>query len=165
MNNVLSDAMVLAVTDAVVVGDDGSADSLNAVKWALADAERRGAQLVVVRGWSITSAPRPRGAEPGYVPSEDEFAAAVAEQMQDDLASVASAGTGDTGGPVDITMLPVHSSAEDALIDASRMAAITVVGARGRGLARWLGSVSTAVVRGAQGPVVVVPGRDERGSH
>ena len=46
---------------------------------------RRGVPLVVVRAWSITNAPRPAGSEPGYVPSEDEFAEAVRHEMVGDL--------------------------------------------------------------------------------
>ena len=65
------------LTGAVVVGDDGSADAGVAVRWARDDARRRGLPLVVIRAWSLTSAPRPATFEPGYVPSEEEFAAAV----------------------------------------------------------------------------------------
>ena len=145
---------VVLLGGAVVVGDDGSADSARAVRWAADDAGRREARLVVVRSWSITTAPRPKDAEPGYVPGEDEFAAAVRDAMASDLATELDATR------VDVTLMPAHCSAEDALIEASKHAIVTVVGARGRGLARWMGSVSTAIVRRAAGPVVVVPGGD-----
>ena len=148
--------MDLAVlSGAVVVGDDGSADSAKAVEWAAEDATRRATRLVVLRAWSITNAPKPKDAEQGYVPSEDEFANAVRDEMAADLATELGAAS-----TADVVLMPAHCSAEDALVEASKHAALTVVGARGRGLARWLGSVSTAVVRRASGPVVVVPGRE-----
>lgn len=145
--------------DAVVVGFDGSEDATRAVLWAREDAARRGAPLVVLRAWSLTTAPRPGGGDLSYVPSEDEFAAAVSEQLVADLAAV----LGPEGAAAAVP-LPVHRSADDALVEASRYAAVTVVGARGSGLARWMGSVSTSVVRHAHGAVVVVPQQGERGS-
>ena len=149
---------VATVSGAVVVGNDRSDDALAATAWALEEAQRRGVRLVVVRAWSITSAPRPAGSEHGYVPSEDEFAEAVRDEMASDLASVLG------GSAVEVSLMPAHCSAEDALIEASKHAALTVVGARGRGLARWLGSVSSAVVRASHGPVAVIPGGGERGA-
>ena len=150
---------IATVSGAVVVGNDRSDDALAAAEWALEDAERRGVRLVVLRAWSITNAPRPAGSEHGYVPSEDEFVDAVREEMASDLAAVLESGS------AEVTLMPAHCSAEDALVEASKHAALTVVGARGRGLARWLGSVSTAVVRASHGPVAVIPGRGERGAH
>lgn len=140
------------VIDAVVVGHDGSEDSARAVRWAHADAERRGVRLVVLRAWSLKTAPRPAGADLNYVPSEDEFASAVSEALTADLERVLGA-----GAIANVVPLAVHRPAEEALVEASRNAAVTVVGARGAGLARWLGSVSASVVRNAHGPVVVVP--------
>jgi nucleotide-binding universal stress UspA family protein len=148
---------VRALEGAVVVGDDGSASSARAVAWALSDASRRGVRLVVLRAWSIRSAPRPQDAEPGYVPGEDEFAQAVRDEVARDLREVLGEVTG--SGEPDVLVLPVHLPPADALVLATRHATVTVVGARGSGLARWLGSVSAALVRAAVGPVVVVPDR------
>ncbi len=145
---------------AVVVGDDRSENSGKAVSWARDDASRRGVQLVVVRAWSITNAPRPAGAEPGYVPGEDEFSDAVRDELASDLAPVLGESVFGGNSSDDVVLMPAHCSAAEALVEASRHAAVTVVGARGSGLARWLGSVSTAVVRSAHGPVVVIPDRD-----
>jgi nucleotide-binding universal stress UspA family protein len=155
-----------ALEGCVVVGDDASRDSQLAVRWAAEDAARRGVQLVVVRAWLITSAPRPKDVEAGYVPSEEEFADAVREAMASDLAPVLDDLKPSTGveSVPRVLLMPAHCSAEEALVEASRHAAVIVVGARGRGLARWLGSVSGGVVRSAHGPVVVVPGRGERGA-
>ena len=146
-------------TDAVVVGFDGSEDATKAVLWAQEDAVRRGVPLVVLRAWSLKTAPRPAGVDFSYVPSEDEFAAAVRDDLVADLAAVLGPDAVAAAVP-----LAVHRSADDALVEASRYAAVTVVGARGSGLARWMGSVSTSVVRHADGPVVVVPQEGERGS-
>jgi nucleotide-binding universal stress UspA family protein len=145
--------------DAVAVGDDGSDDSGRAVSWALDDARRRGVPLVVIRAWSITRAPRPAGAEPGYIPSEDEFAEAVQAEMAADLSAVLDTNAS-AESPATVVLMPAHCSPTDALVHASSVAAVTVVGARGSGLARLLGSVSTSLIRSAHGPVVVIPGRD-----
>lgn len=146
------------VLDAVVVGHDGSDDSARAVRWAHADAERRGVRLVVLRAWSLKTAPRPAGADLSYIPGEDEFASAVRDALTADLERVLGA-----AALSDVVALAVHRPAEEALVEASRNAAVTVVGARGAGLARWLGSVSASVTRHAQGPVVVVPQGGGRG--
>ena len=144
---------------AVVVGDDRSKDSARAVIWARDDASRRGVPLVVIRAWSITNAPRPAGAEQGYVPGEDEFAEAVRLQVAADLAPVLGEADLNSDSSSQVVLMPAHCSPAEALVEASRHSAVTVVGARGSGLARWLGSVSTALIRSAHGPVVVIPDR------
>jgi nucleotide-binding universal stress UspA family protein len=143
----------LGVAGAVVVGDDGSAESQVGLRWAAADAARRGVELVVLRAWTITRAPRPKDWEPGYVPSEDEFAAAVDDELQGDVRRA-------LGDAADFRTLAVHASPESALVTASREAACVVVASHGRHLARaLLGSTAEHVVRYAHGPVVVVPAR------
>jgi nucleotide-binding universal stress UspA family protein len=144
-------------TDAVVVGYDGSEDAARAVLWAHRDAVRRGARLVVLRAWSLKTAPRPKDADFSYIPSEEEFAAAVRDRLTADLVRVLGA-----EATAEAVPLAVHRPAEEALVEASRHAAVTVVGARGSGVARWLGSISASVVRHAHGPVVVVPQDGER---
>lgn len=146
---------LLGVAGAVVVGDDGSAEAATAVRWAAEEARVRGADLVVLRAWTITSAPRPAHWQPGYVPGEDEFAEAVAEQLRADVA-----GTLAEPGAPGFRVLAVHGSPEEALVTASREAALVVVGSHGRHLASaLLGSTSEHVVRHAHSPVVVVPVR------
>lgn len=140
---------------AVVVGDDASTASATAVEWARDDALRRAVPLVVLRAWSITTAPRPAGVDHGYVPSEDEFVDAVRAEMAADLEGV----LGPERTESSVVLMPAHCGAVDALLLATKHAAVTVVGARGSGVARWLGSVSSGVVRSASGPVVVVPDR------
>ena len=137
----------------VVVGDDGSAESAHAVRWAVTEAAARGCPLVVLRAWSLTTAPRPDSWQPGYVPGEDEFGQAVHDQLADDVRAI----IGDDPG-VTVTFLPVHAAPDDALVAASRGAVLVVVGSHGRHLARsLLGSTAEHLVRHTHGPVVVVP--------
>lgn len=146
---------LLGVPGAVVVGDDGSAEAATAVRWAAEEARRRGTELVVLRAWSITTAPRPAQWQPGFVPSEDEFADAVGLALAADVAAV-------LGEQPDLRVrgLPVHRSPESALVAATREAAVVVVGSHGRHLAKaLLGSTSEHLVRHAHGPVVVIPVR------
>lgn len=146
---------LLGVPGAVVVGDDGSAESATAVRWAAEEARRRGTELVVLRAWSITTAPRPAQWQPGFVPSEDEFADAVGLELAADVAAV-------LGEQSDLRVrgLPVHGSPESALVAATREAVVVVVGSHGRHLAKaLLGSTSEHLVRHAHGPVVVIPVR------
>jgi len=138
---------------AVVVGHDGSSHSDCAVQWGHEDAQRRGVPLVVLRAWTIKSAPKPATFEPGYVPSEDEFAEAVHGELAADVRSA----LGEEAGS-QLVLLPVHESAKDALIRASEVAAVVVVASRGKGLARaLLGSTSEQLIKHARGPVTVVP--------
>lgn len=137
---------------AVVVGTDGSGSSRAALVFAAEEARLRGARLVVLRGWSLTHAPRPAGSEPGVVPPMREYEQAVAEQVRTEVA----AALGEPRVPVDV--LPVHAPAADCLVEASRTASLVVVGHAHRGrIGKLLGSVSDHVLRHARGPVAVVP--------
>lgn len=140
------------LTGAVVVGHDGSVEAAAAVRWARDDAVRRGTQLVVLRAWTMKSTPRPVDAEPGYVPSEDEYAASVRRALQADVDQILGQPPG-----VEISLLVTHHPPRTALIDASSTAALVVVAPRGRGLAKAvLGSTADHLTRHAQCPVVIV---------
>lgn len=141
----------------VVVGYDGSQAAGEAVRWAADLALELGVPLHVVRSWSITRAPRPKSMQPGYVPPLEEFAAAVREDLEGDIAAL--------GLPqgCDLRLHAVHGQSSAGLLKTSVGARMLVVGARGAGGFRGLGFGSTAdqVVRNATVPVVVVPvGRD-----
>lgn len=140
------------LSGAVVVGTDGSGSARSALAFAAEEAKLRGTRLVVLRGWSLTHAPRPAHGEPGVVPPMTDFEQAVAGQMRAEVAAV----LGEPAVPVDV--LPVHASATDCLVEASRTAALVVVGHAHRGrIGKLLGSVSDHVLRHARGPVAVVP--------
>ena len=136
----------------VVVGDDCSPAASTAVLWAVEDAARRGCPLHVVRGWSISTAPRPDSAVGGYTPSMCEYEDTVRARMEEQWASV-------RGRVPELHLQPVHQQPAKALIEASKSADVVVVGASGRGrVARIvLGSVTKDVVKHAHCPVVVVP--------
>src|SRR5687767_11512966 len=76
------------VQGGVVVGHDGSEPAARAVRWAARIAALLDVPLQVVRAWSITSAPRPKTASPGYVPPITDFEQAVRERLQADVASL-----------------------------------------------------------------------------
>jgi nucleotide-binding universal stress UspA family protein len=143
----------LNVTGGIVVGDDGSERSQSAVRWAAHDARLREMPLHVIRGWSILTAPQPSTAHSGYVPPLEDFEAAVREDMERcwEILTVTVHG-------IDVRLLPVHGSAAQALIEASRHADLVIVGSRGRGgfAELLLGSVADQVVRFSHCPVTVV---------
>jgi nucleotide-binding universal stress UspA family protein len=134
-----------AVAEHVVVGVDGSANSMLALRWALDAARARQARVTVIHGMKrspFAAGKQPRaGGEPG-------------------LAATAL-------GEVDASGLTVEAVASDdnpgkALVAASRDATLVVVGSRGRGgfAALMLGSVGQHVASHAACPVVVVPPAD-----
>lgn len=140
----------------VVVGSDGSESARLALVWALAHARRTGAKVRVIRGWSISTAPRPATATRGYAPPLADYEAAVLEEMKRDCSgTIDKAGAG-----VEISFEPHYGAAANGLIEASETADLVVVGARGHGGFRGLalGSVSDQVVRHAHCPVVVIRG-------
>ncbi|MEU4680519.1 universal stress protein [Micromonospora sp. NPDC023737] len=133
----------------VLVGVDGSESASLAVRYATEEAVRRGAELVLVhvatgeRADAVGAQTRRAGGATS--PEEEPLVAAVAAARAEhpDLAV--------TGRTVRA------ASAEQALIEASRDAALVVVGTQGRGgfTGMLLGSVSQALVQHAHCPVLV----------
>ncbi len=135
-----------------IVGIDGSASSVAALRWAV-DAARPGDEIVAVMAWSIYPV---GGLEaPGINPAEVEVA------TRRDLADVLAPVEAPEG--VTITSSVVHGRPAGVLTTASRDADLVVVGRRGLGgfLGLVLGSVSDQVVHHARCPVVVVSAPDD----
>ncbi len=136
----------------IVVGVDDSPSSQAALEWAAAEAVRHGAPLTVLYAatppigmWPI--APVPTGLL--------DWQRQIGKDILDDAERIARDLThGAVAVRSEFAVVPPAA----ALVEASRTAKVVVVGSRGRGaLARTvLGSVSTALVYRAHGPVAVV---------
>jgi nucleotide-binding universal stress UspA family protein len=136
------------VKPTIVVGVDGSPDAARALRWALDEARRRDARLLLVHGVEIgVAAASPYGS--GVV--LEQLQEAGAEVLAETVASVRAEGV-EVDGRVEV------GSAAHALIEASREAELLVVGCRGHGgfSGLLLGSVSAACAHHAHCPVVVV---------
>ena len=139
----------------VVVGVDGSAESVAALRWAARYAAASGARVQALLAWHY----------PGAVggPPMEKAPEAIHEQtdaqMHETLdAAIAKAGQEAAG--VEITTAYGHPA--QALIEASSEADLLVVGRHGHGAFRGmlLGSVSIHCVTGAHCPVVVIRGHE-----
>lgn len=140
----------------IVVGVDGSPSSQQALRWAAAEAEAGGHELVVLQSWHEPALSGP-GATAGY---EAELVFAGAKSEVDAVA--AEVHERHPGLPV--APMVIDGRPANALIDRATDADLLVVGARGRGgfLRLELGSVSTKVARRSPAPVVVVRGDEDR---
>jgi nucleotide-binding universal stress UspA family protein len=137
---------------AILVGVDGSESSLNALDWAVREADRRGLPVELVCAYTV---PRfgSTSLDAAYLDvgtrALSEGAEAVLERAK------ARAGQPKAGikGTVEV------GDAVGVLVEKSKTAAMVVVGTRGKGgfAERLLGTVSTALPVHAHCPTVVVP--------
>jgi nucleotide-binding universal stress UspA family protein len=146
------------ITGGIVVGYDGSATGADALAWALHEAVLRGCGVHAVEAWTLSSAAPAVGAPFGVVPSLAECEAVVRARL---AAAVEAARAAAVRPDVVVSAHVVHGPAAQALIAASRRAALVVVGDRGLGgfLDLVLGSVADQVLRHAHCPVVLVHNR------
>ncbi|MFJ9445694.1 universal stress protein [Kitasatospora sp. NPDC101235] len=132
------------MTGPVVVGFDGSPESLAATEWAAREARRRACPLDLLQAW-----PWPHrdvvGSEETYRNAMDRLA-----RRAEELRALA----GD--GPVTSAIVPTDPA--EALHAAANSASLLVLGSRGLGAVRGflVGSVSQEVLRRAGCPVVLV---------
>ena len=144
----------------LVVGVDGSASSLAALRWALDEAGRSGGgRLHVVYAWEYpiaALAPSPVGT---VVPPGDEMHAAAHDALDTMLSDLKLDDITPPGVTVE-RVIGEGSPAQVILAMADEVDAdLVVVGARGRGgfVGLLVGSVATQVVNHAKRPTVVVP--------
>jgi nucleotide-binding universal stress UspA family protein len=138
----------------IVVGIDGSASSVAALRWALDEARLRGAGLDIVHAWSSPYV--------GEAPGVSAFAGVEGEMAQRALALLER--TVRSVGPppgVHVNHVLMRGAAAAVLIDVARGAELLVVGTRGAGgfLGLQLGSVSQQCAHHAPCPVVIVDQR------
>ncbi|MFF9645763.1 universal stress protein [Kitasatospora aureofaciens] len=136
-------------TGPVVVGFDGSPESLTATEWAAREAERRDRPLEVLEAW-----PWPKR---DVVGSDQTYHRALAH-----LADRESALSALVPG-VPVSTAPVSADPVEALEEASHRAAVLVLGSRGLGTLRGflVGSVSQEVLRRSACPVVLVRAQED----
>ncbi|WP_432250368.1 universal stress protein [Streptomyces sanyensis] len=140
------------MTRPVVVGVDGSPESLAAVDWAAEEAQLRGLPLHIVHAWLW---------QPLDIPvlqnreAEEESARAVLREAE---ARVAQRHTG-----LDVTARIAPDTAVAALVSEAKRSALLCLGTRGHGalLGFLLGSYGQQVIATAAGPVVSVRAEDD----
>ncbi|MFD1930273.1 MULTISPECIES: universal stress protein [Nonomuraea] len=139
------------MTRAIIAGVDGSAPSLQAVRWAAEEAVIRGAPLRLVHATSRWTYDVPLIPQP---PSWTVDAEAAVGEMLRQAAQEARAGR----PKLEVTTEILDGGAQDALVAAAEGAELIVVGSRGRGgfAELLLGSVSRHVAARSPCPVAVI---------
>jgi nucleotide-binding universal stress UspA family protein len=141
----------------VVVGVDGSAESVRALGWAARYATATGARVQAVRVWHYpdVAGQAPVGIAPDPVHHESE-----AQQLAMLDEAITKAYSGHPGPAAESRLGYGHPA--QVLIEASKEADLLVVGSHGHGAftGMLVGSVSIHCVTGAFCPVVVVRGSD-----
>lgn len=138
------------MTKNIVVGTDGSDNSVAALRWALDEARTRGVAVEVVYTWEFPPVIDPLGVS--MLPSADEMNSSAERLLQEVMRKV------DTSG-VTVTTRVLRGAPATALIAAAKQADLLVLGRRGHGgfMGLLLGSVAQQVAHHAPCPVVLVP--------
>ena len=139
----------------VVVGVDGSAESVAALRWAARYATATGARVSALLAWHYPGAV---GGPPTAMAPEPVHEQTEAHMHQTLDTAIAKAYEGhETAG---VEKATAYGHPAQALIEASREADLLVVGRQGHGAftGMLVGSVSIHCVTGAHCPVVVIRG-------
>jgi nucleotide-binding universal stress UspA family protein len=133
----------------IVVGVDGSALAMNALEFAVEEAQLRHGHLHVTYAYPVMERPVTGSTGKDYY----EQVEAEAREFMNGLMAKAPSTEG-----LDVEWLAVPGNPAEVLIDASDGAALLVVGSRGVGGFKGLmmGSVSTQCVHHSHCPVLVV---------
>jgi nucleotide-binding universal stress UspA family protein len=139
----------------VVVGVDGRAAGRRALRWAAAEAARRGTGLKVLSAYAVTWPPEAFGG----ITQLPHFAHQECETLVAEAVAEARA----LAPGIEVTGAAALGDPAAHLIALSHGAAMVVVGKRGRGefAGLLLGSVSQRVATHAAGTLVVVRGRSD----
>ncbi|MFJ6671208.1 universal stress protein [Actinosynnema sp. NPDC091369] len=140
------------MTAPIVVGVDGSASALTAAEWAALEAVRHRVPLHLVHAYLL-----PAGGYPEVLMTGPEVREAFEQQGRQWLDEAATAARAAAPGvEVDTSIVVARPAA--ALISASRVARLVVLGSRGLGgfTGLLVGSVAVALAARGKSPVVVV---------
>ena len=148
----LTDHRSTSSIDRIVVGVDGSKNSVAALQWAI-DFAAPGTQIVVTWVWDVS--PLAVGADQFFFPEASDLAKNRFAALMDDHRDSAAA------SEVVLVDRFLEGPPRSTLLDIGESADLLVVGARGHGAvgAALLGSVSSWLVHHADRTVVVVPSR------
>jgi nucleotide-binding universal stress UspA family protein len=139
----------------IVVGVDGSAGSVAALRFAIEEARIRGAEIRAVNAWHVPVTAYGGGMAPAPLSLTDyeQIGKAALDRGLDEVAASA--------GEVKITPVLREGQAAEVLVTEAKDAELLVVGSRGHGgfLGLLLGSVSQQCAHHAPCPLVVVPAR------
>jgi len=137
----------------VVVGVDGSAESVAALRWAARYATATGAPVRAMLAWHYPGAAGGPPIEKAPKAVHDQTDAQMHETLD---AAIAKAGQEAAG----VEKVTAYGHPAQVLIEASKEAGLLVVGRHGHGAftGMLLGSVSIHCVTGAHCPVVVIRG-------
>ncbi len=139
----------------VIVGVDGSAESVAALKWAARYQAATGGTVRAVLSWHFPAAagPAPVGVAPKQISDE------VRASMLENLTKAITEAYG-SPAPERVETKVEYGHPAQVLVDASEHADLLVVGHRGHGAftGMLIGSVSIHCVTHAHCPVVVVRG-------
>jgi len=138
----------------ILVGLDGSQNSITALGFAFNEASRHGFSLVAVHAWDVPSF--------DLVITGDGSIPLPVEHLADDeirLSAEILAGYTEQYPDVKVVEHLVRAPAVQALLDSASNAAMIVLGTRGRNaaLGALLGSTSNGVLHKANIPVAIVP--------
>lgn len=140
----------------IVAGVDGSACSLEALRWAVRQAELTGATVDAVIAWQYPAAASGFGW--GAIVDDTDYGEIAAKTVAEAISQAV-----DPGSDVRVRPVVVQGYAAQVLVDNSGGADVLVVGRRGHGgfTGALLGSVSRHCTHHAPCPVVVIRGRSE----
>ena len=140
----------------VVVGVDGSPESVAALAWAARYASATGARVQALRAWHYPGVV----GEPPVEKVPESVRAQTEQQEQDSLDEAVAKAI--PGQPAGVEKSIGYGHPAEVLINASKEADLLVVGSHGHRAftGMLLGSVSLHCVTGAFCPVVVVRGSD-----
>ncbi len=137
--------------DRIVVGVDGSAASISALRWAIRQGRLTGARVDAITAWRYPAT----FADPTLIDTND---------YEDDARRIVTQSVTEnpSGSEVEVRPLVMFGHPAQVLLDAADGADLLVVGSRGHGgfAEAMLGSVGQHLVHHAPCPVVIIRGKE-----